>query len=428
MRVLLVAPTIGQNGWAPSTGLGYISSYLKKHGHQTRIVEIGANKERTFHEIAEEFNPDIVGIAVWCNCYKHSLKCAEYIKKRFPNAIRVAGGPLATFIIDEILNSGCFEYVIAGPGELAFASLLKEIEANTPKPGLNISGVYYRGHNKPMQLGDQIMNLDELPFPDRDPDGQFIFPFSIMMNRGCNQKCMFCVNPQMAGVRCRSVSNVISEIKYVMNKYNSQTIIFNDDNIAIKRSQLLELCKELSKIEHPSWIAQIRGDIELNLLDIMKDAGCVRLGIGVESGNEDVLKGIKKGVSLSRINKTVSYVSSIGIKVTLYYMLGHHCDTPETMQDTIEHAKYMTNTYGAMVRMSCNTVFPGSPQHMEKDKLGIKIYARNWDEYKTNNPTISAKAFTIDDLREKYFLASELMHDWWAKQEFVSGKMSFMYS
>ena len=100
--------------------------------------------------------------------------------------------------------------------------------------------------------------------------------------------------------------------------------------------------------------------------------------------------------------------------MTLCYILGHYCDTPDTMMATIEHAQAMARNFAVSVSVSCNTVFPGSPQHIQREELGLKIHAADWDEYDISEPSISGRGFSIDDLREMRFRAGDLLHDYLA--------------
>ena len=383
--------------------MGYLSSYLRSRGHATQIVEL--SKERAPGDLVRAFRPDAVGISVWCCGHIHALQCAALLARDFPDVIRIAGGPLASFVPGELLENDRFHYVIAGAGEIALSALLDRIESGVPQPGRGIRGVHFKGRDEDAGLGEEILDIENLPYPDRDPSAAFTFPNAILMNRGCNQRCIFCVNPTLSGVKRRSVDRVIAEIDSLLEATGEMNLMFIDDNIAIFEDQNAELCRRLRERGATRWLANIRADAEPETLDRMAAAGCTHIGVGVESGNDAVLAKIRKGVFLPRVEQTVARAVSAGMGVSLYYILGHYCDTPRTMQDTIDHAQRMHRQYGAVVKLGCNTPYPGSPQYVLRDRLGLTLHAKAWSEFDTSSPSVSARGFTLDDLREKYFIA-----------------------
>ena len=409
MRVLLIHTADGARNLTPYLGLGYLSSYLRAAGHRTRIVEIPSLQGRDIEEIAREFGPEAIGLSVWCRGFRNAAACARRLAVAFPDAVRVAGGPLASFIPDELLAEDLFQYVIAGPGEIAFSQLLREIEEGCPRPGARIQGVYFRGHQKGREFGAQVPDLDALPFPERDPDSRFAYPVVLLMNRGCDGRCIFCVNPAMTAVRSRSVENVMAECEFLQNLFHHEELLFVDDNFALFPSQAESLCRRLRSGTPRAWSAQIRADIDPAMLELMREAGCGMIGMGVESGNEAVLKSLGKRIDLRRVDATVGRAARLGLHVSLCYMLGHYSDTPETMGDTIRHAARMVGEHGASILLYCNTLYPGSAQHRARERLGLRLHAREWDDYNAGVPTVSGRAFTLDDLRRRYFEGLELL-------------------
>jgi radical SAM superfamily enzyme YgiQ (UPF0313 family) len=201
----------------------------------------------------------------------------------------------------------------------------------------------------------------------------------------------------------------MAEIEYLRRRYSPSTFSWLDDNFAIDLDRTHSLCEALKRENVPQWGCHIRADIDCDTLSLMAEAGCVEVGIGIESGNQDVLNGIGKRLDLARVDQIAAHACTMGVGILCYYILGHYCDTPETMEDTLAHARRLKDRYGALLRISVNTLFPGSPQYVHRDRLGLCSHARRWDEYRTDWPTVSGRGFTIDDLRNSYFAAGELM-------------------
>jgi radical SAM superfamily enzyme YgiQ (UPF0313 family) len=403
MKTLLVDTPHSQVRAMPSLGLGCLSSYLRSRGHKTRIIEFSNNYGEEINKTLCSFRPDIVGISIWCSGFQNAMKLTQYLARKHPHVIRVAGGPLASFMPNRLLERENFHYVIAGPGEIALTKLIEELTICKKDAGKTVKGVYYAGCKKKKEFGEIPRDISNYPFPDRGSGINYTFPNSLMMNRGCNQRCIFCAKPAIPYIVKRSVTNVMDEIDILLKSEPTKPILFMDDNIAIFSKQIEELCQSLKASKKIIWTAQVRVDINQLVLEEMRSAGCCQISLGVESGDQKVLDNINKGIRLAQVEQTVKAMSSLGIAVALYYMLGHYCDTPQTFQSTLDHAKKMKDKYNAIILLSCNTLYPGSPQYLMREKLGFKIHTSSWDDYDERNPTISARHFKLKDLREKYY-------------------------
>jgi len=231
----------------------------------------------------------------------------------------------------------------------------------------------------------------------------------ILSSRGCNGHCLFCASQKMMPMQIRSADNVMKEIQYYRQKFDTSIFTFLDDNFSINIDRTVQLCNRLSQEGNIRWTCQVRGDIDTDLLDLIVRSGTFLVGIGVESGVDEVLRKIVKNVTLAQIEKTARISSELGAHVACCYVLGHYCDTPSSMQKTLDHAQGMKDKYGAIVKIFCNTPFPGTPQYINRNKLGLKIHARNWDEYSAKKPIVSSNSFTLDDLQEAYYAAGDMI-------------------
>ncbi len=98
-------------------------------------------------------------------------------------------------------------------------------------------------------------------------------------------------------------------------------------------------------------------------------------------------------------------LSDVGILPMVSFMFGHAWDTKETMYQLIDYVKYLMENYNIQPACSCNTPFPGSYQYENRDKIGLRIHATRWEEYSLTEPIVSTDAFTVDDVREMYYVA-----------------------
>ena len=405
MRLLFISPTI-QHHIHPCLGLGYISSYARSRGYTTRIVDVGALVNREVWTIAEEFDPDVVGISIWCGGYWEGTGIAHRLRWLYPHVIVVAGGPLASYIPAELLERSSFDFVVCGPGEMAFCDLVDRIPRDRAMRE-SWNEAVSMDHRTINGFVNTASNLDTLPFPDRDPDSRYGVQNSLVTSRGCNAKCIFCANRTLLGCQSRSVENVVAEVQELQAKYGGEEFVFVDDNFAIDGARTIALSQRLGHMGI-AWRCQLRADAPRRVIEAMAATGCTSFGVGVESGSPEVLRRIAKGISLQSVEGTARVAHSLGLGLTCYYMLGHYCDTVHTMRQTIDHARHMYETYGANLKFSSNTAFPGSPQYIHRDSLGLVIHATSWDDYRIDSPTVSGRGFTLDELREAFFATSDL--------------------
>jgi anaerobic magnesium-protoporphyrin IX monomethyl ester cyclase len=199
-----------------------------------------------------------------------------------------------------------------------------------------------------------VEDLDTLPFPawqhidlaDYHDAGK-LFPFlTLVSGRGCWGRCTFCQLPQVMNGRCyraRSIDNVIAEIEHDLALFpNLREIMFEDDALAAPSQQdrLRALCEALIRRRFGiSWSANARVDAnDLDTLRLMKRAGCRMLCVGFEFGDEDILRAVKKGVTVDEMRLFARNARKAGIRVHGCFMFGGPGETPETAQKTIDLA------------------------------------------------------------------------------------------
>jgi radical SAM superfamily enzyme YgiQ (UPF0313 family) len=357
---------------------------------------------------------------VFCGGFAGALKIANRFRTNCPSVRILAGGPLATYIPEQLMVSGLLDYVVCGPGELATVRLLEAIERNDAATLLSIPGLATRECPRPEGYSQPVMNISNVPFPERDPLARYVHSGTLISSRGCNRHCIFCVSAGSAmATQLRSVTSIVEEVEYLMDQEAITSLVWVDDNLCIDEDRALELFRELYHMNVPPWACHARADMNLALLSEMAKAGCSEIGIGIESGNQDTLRRIGKSLDLGTVDRMAKRASSCGIGLLCYYILGHYCDTPQSMRDTLDHARHMKGTYAALVRISVNTLFPGSPQSRRADRLGLRCHASHWDEFRTDVPTVSSASFSLDDLQAAYFEACDLMSDFIGAQNAI---------
>jgi radical SAM superfamily enzyme YgiQ (UPF0313 family) len=318
-------------------GLAYLASVLEAHNHEVNLLDAcydNLDMTQITHKISD-FKPDVVGISVYTPLAKTAVEIARIAK--LYGARVIGGGPHATFDAQNLLDNYDFDHIVKGEGETAFLDLVE---------GRTKDKIIEYPFNK---------DLDSLPLPAYHlvDFKRYIVPqllpnaVSIMSSRGCSHHCAFCCQLQ-GRWRTRSPQNIISEIKYLLNKYDSiKSLQFYDDNFSYSKERVFELCELLIKhnFNKYMWSCQVRVDqITKEMLLIMKRAGCVKVSYGVESGSPVIQKSIHKGISLDRVKEAFKMTKKVGIERLAYFMIGNPGETCDTIKQSIRFAKRLKST------------------------------------------------------------------------------------
>ncbi|MFA4887745.1 MAG: radical SAM protein, partial [Candidatus Nanoarchaeia archaeon] len=225
---------------------------------------------------------------------------------------------------------------------------------------------------------------------------------TIITSRGCPYECSFCAS-QKTGYRFRSADNVLKEIRQVKERYGVNNFYLIDDTINVNSPRLLELSKKL-KDEHIQWRCNGRFDLfSEELLVAMKEAGCIHISIGVESGDNAVLERMHKRLNTDIIKEKAKLIHKVGIGLTVNFMFGFPFETAENIDNTIKLIKAIEPYVSDFQRAGILIPFPGTTLY-EEFKQGSK-YDKWWlrpndfmSEVRESDYRPLYKKFLFDDL------------------------------
>jgi len=361
---------------APLLSLQYVAASLLARGWEVRVIDASA---RFFHPSADwildealSFRPDIVGMPLYTRWVWHAYRLLEQLRGRVP--LLVAGGPHATALPLETLQRG-FDIAVAGEAELAIAEIAEFIEGK--KQLDRIPGIWYRTQSGGFQAGPPapfIENLDDLAFPENaqplfDPAwyhelGAETIPGGILTSRGCPAQCTFCANYVTGrGFRYRSAKDVAREIERYHERYGVRFLPFWDDALTANTARLYELCLAFERLRFPfTWSAITRANmVNPELLAAMKRAGCVSVNFGVESGDDGILRAIKKGIATRHVIRALEWAKELGLKTACNFMLGFPQDTPETLENTVRFMERIAPLTDVFSTLGVVVPFPATP-------------------------------------------------------------------
>ncbi len=338
-------------GYIMPLGIASIAAYLRAHG-KTDISVIDAEAEELTLDETEKrmksINPDLVGITSMTPTIHDDLDIAKIAKDI--GAKVVIGGPQVNAMPKDTVQLENIDYGILGEGEYPMLKLVEALENNTSID--EVPGIVYQDDSGKITMKPPSIykNLDELPFPARDllPYEKYFSLISkgrlatICPGRGCPFKCGFCFKqPTDTNIRYRNAKSVVDEIEGVIEKYGVKEINFVSDTFTIKKDFIEEFCNEiLNRNIKIKWITPTRVDcVNLEMLKLMKKAGCRSLRFGIESGSEKILKLMQKNTNKDQMIQAFKWAKKAKIESFAYMIIGYLHETEETIRETLDFVK-----------------------------------------------------------------------------------------
>lgn len=370
-------------------GLMSIATYLNSNGHTAIICDRFFQKE-SFSSIINSFNPDIVGVSIITNRFiEDALEVSQIAKE---NSIPVVwGGPTASEIPFEILETQKVDYICFGEGEETWLEMANALEKN--QPFKNIKGLGYLSDGILTKTPSrEFINLTELPpldwslinvekyFQPYYQSKKMLYMYS---SKGCIGNCTFCYNAQFhcSKHRVRNYDSVFQEIKYLSEKHGMDGINFSDDLMFCNKAQVKDFCDRIMENDiHTFWGGNLRVGIinDLEDFNLMHKAGCRWLLIGVETGSKRMQKQICKGISYEKIVDTFDKCSQVGIISIAPFMIGLPGETVEDLKETVNIAKKLKATVCAF---NFFTPIPGTKIYNELVEKNKYIPPKNLKEH-----------------------------------------------
>ncbi len=409
-------------------GLGYIAAVLEKNNYKVDVVDCQVLKLSTedFRNEITKRQPNIVGVTSSTLTYQSAMKLVKIAKETCPNCITIAGGPHVTFWDEQALQE-CpeLDIIVRREGENTMLELAQRIESE--RPYHDVLGTTCRKDGKILQNPDRpyIEDLDRLPFPARHlwPMEKFRELEDVLYlttSRGCVYWCEFCTTVRMHGrkYRMRSPKNVVDELEVLHKTYGISKFTFCDDAFTVDQPRTEELCGEILKRGLKiQWNCGTRVDmITKELLAKMKEAGCITVWFGVESGTQQVLDAMKKGISPELTIKVLGWVRELGLKPVPNVILGFPGETKKSAWKTVKFVEKIAPDDVGFYNVA--TPFPGTPMYdMVKEKGWLRV--TDFDMYDTTHPIFETPWLSMKDLGK---LREGAFHHYYLRWAFLWNK------
>ncbi len=424
MRVLLVNPATDPEQFGrfasllepmPCAGLAYVATFLARAGHRVRVHDDFVERRGLAGtlEVVREFRPDVVGVSVLTPVCDQVLELFAAVRERWLE-VKLFAGNIHADLFPELMLERC-DAVIHGEGEQASVDLLAAWEAGetgqgVPGVSVRVGDAVERGPPRPL-----AQDLDAFPFPDWSllpyrsytllPLGTIARPIVAMVaSRGCPHACDYCsLSAQGRQVRRRSVGNVVEEVEHNVSRFGVRQIGFMDPIFPLDDEYAVEFSREMIRRDlhrRIVWLSELRPDsVERGALVWMRRAGCRRLVLGIESGQDALLKGSGRHSRAERTRRMVRDCREVGITTVGLFMIGLPGETPEQTRATVDYACSLGLDFA---KFAITVPFPGSALYERLAATGA-LEDRPWDGYTTYHPdpgriVVASRTQTPDQL------------------------------
>ena len=376
---------------------GELNQYdLEMDGYQNYLALVKDPAHEVWSEVRQVIAgeaPDVIGIQARTASFDGALRCARIAKEMRPGIRTVIGGPHPTLVPGDVRHDGV-DVFVHGEGELTFRDLVGAFGSG--RPLADVPGISWKDASGGVVVNTGRPNhpaLDEFPFPAKDlilfrelmePDSYCTLLFS----RGCPYRCTFCSSPTVwtRKMRWRTPANMVAEMAETQARYGTEFFSFQDDTFTTNHKLVHALCDQIMARSWDGafrWVCNTRPELlDDDVVKHMKAAGCAAIAIGVESGNDDILKSMKKGFTADDVRRAAEILRRHGVTLSAQFMIGLPNERPEQMLDT---ARLMEEIDPVSVMLSVATPLPGTDLFRQARELGFIGDDPDWSTITTKN-------------------------------------------
>ena len=394
MRVLFVEKQIDYE----PLGLLYLSSVLRQAGHEVRLSIV---TEEDPVATAVAWQPNVVGYSVYTGSQTYYRDLNLRIKKAV-DVVSVFGGPHPTYFPEYVQEPG-IDAICVGEGEGALLDLVNALADGTPLSSIDNWWFDHDGEIQRNPVRPAEDDLDVLPFPDRAllfEQDDFTRQSGIkhfITSRGCPYDCTYCFNHALAelykgkGKRLRqmSVDQVVKEVKEVQDRYPMQFVVFLDDLFIVYVDWLRDLAEKFPREVGLPFFCNVRANLVTpEKIELLRQAGCASVGMGLETGNPEFRNRIlKRNMSDEQIIEASRIIREAGIELLTTNMLGLPGGTLENDFETL------------VLNHACRPAYANAFLYQPYPRTELGEYARSNDYVEGSLDDIDPSAWERSVLR-----------------------------
>jgi anaerobic magnesium-protoporphyrin IX monomethyl ester cyclase len=341
----------------PPLGIATLAAHLRRAGVETRVFDCTFSSFAQLESALSAFRPDIVGISSIVSLTHNSRRVSEMVRARFPGCLIVAGGPLPTVFPGRY--SGHVDAVFRGEADLSFPRFVLDYFDRTKSPA-DLGALPLASYDG-LFVGDHGLSVDNatvhhpesmlatFPPPDRGDFDHAAYQgvwlaqtgsrvTSIITSLGCPYNCDFCSRPVFgAAVRRRSLDAVFTEVDQIQ-ALGYDGLWIADDLFTLDPEYLRGFCDRI-RGRQIVWSCLSRANgIDAQTACLMKESGCRRVYLGLESGSQTTLDLMNKQLTVEQGVDTVELYRTAGIEVAAFFIVGYPGETPASIEETFAFA------------------------------------------------------------------------------------------
>ena len=366
----------------PPLELMYLSAQAKLvDGCQVRLLDCIA--ERLTPEaalgIAREYDPDVVLSIMAIEYFDNDVEFLGRLKKALPNALVGSFGHLPSNYGRETLGATGSDFVLVGEPDNSFRGLLERLAANSAVSGEGVAVMGEDGEFIPADY-QRIESLDDLPFADQSAIDHSLYgePFfghpytTFLSSRGCPFTCSYCVRTYGRKFVKASAAHVVAEVKSAVGNHDIKYFRFMDDTFTASKQRVLDICEGLKQLDGISFSCLTRPNtINAEIAGALREAGCHRIYVGIESGSQKVLDYLKRGYQLESVMKNLREVRSSGLEMVGWFIVGSPVETREDFEQSLKLARELKLEY---IAVSTLVPYPNTELYeLEKDHIEFSL-------------------------------------------------------
>ena len=349
-------------------GLLSLAAQAIRAGHDVTLFNIYLFAWRDITDLIRHLPADLYGLSCFTSNRRGTIAVSRLIRKMYPHAYIVVGGPHASALPREMLeHCKAIDGVVIGEGEETFSELIEHLAHDEFNE--SISGMVWRSYSG-IEAGPprkRIHNLDSLVSPVDCFESHFI-----ISSRGCPGNCTFCGSAAQWGriVRFHSVEYTLEMIERIVNTQKNRIIFFKDETFTLNRKRVLQICDGIIKRKiNFLWSCDTRVDrLDEEVLLAMRKAGCQRISVGLESASHKILKSINKGTTPELVLSATRMAKKFGLQIRYYVMAGNRGESAETLKTSID---FIVEAKPNEFMFSYLSLYPGTEEFHIAESSGL---------------------------------------------------------
>jgi len=348
-------------------GLLTIAAELRRAGFQADVVNLSQLPWEEALAAIQQRPADLFGLSCYTFHRHVTAALGTDIKSRFPESHLTVGGPHASALaVEWLAHYPAFDSVVVGEGEATVVELAECLRDGRSWHGL--AGTAYRDEEG-VHLGPRRevwADLDGLAKPWEHFDYGFV-----ITSRGCPGKCTFCSSPKLWGgpIRFRSAESVLEELEELVVGRGHRFLGIKDDTFTVHRKRVLAICEGIvARGLNFRWMCDTRADcIDPEVLAAMRRAGCVKVNIGIESANPQILENLRKRLDLDQARQATADAREVGMDVRFYLIVGSRGETPATIRESLAFVEAARPTHFFVHGLA---IYPGTEEFEHAQRTG----------------------------------------------------------